>query len=149
MVNAISEYLVFLDVHADSKDDALKMIARFAFEKGRVNDESLYCQSLFDRENESSTGFTDGIAIPHGKSKAVIEASIILVRFKNGVDWESMDGEPTTLAIALAIPEEGAEIHMKMLSSIARSLMKEDFRKGLMTSNSEEEIINSLKSAIV
>jgi PTS system mannose-specific IIC component len=147
-MSIISEELVYLDVVAESKDEALKMIAKYAFENDRVTDEVAYYESLKAREEQSSTGFSDGIAIPHGKSSSVKEASVVLVRFSEGVDWDSMDGKPTTLAIGLAIPEDGANLHLKILSSIARNLMNEDFRNSLMDSKSKGDVIKALESAI-
>jgi fructose-specific phosphotransferase system IIA component len=147
-MSAVSENLVFLDVLASSKEEALKMIADFAFNEGVVKDSNSYFEALKAREFQSSTGFSDGIAIPHGKSSAVNHAAVIFVRFKEGIDWDSMDGKPTNIAIGLAIPEDGNNNHLKVLSSIARSLMKEEFKSALNNSETKAQVIEALNSAI-
>lgn len=148
MANAVSKDLIFLDVKAESKDDALRKIADFAFEQGRVESAELYYEALVAREGESSTGFTEGVAIPHGKSSTVKDASVLLVRFSEGIDWDSMDGKPTTLALALTIPEEGAAGHLQILSKIARSLMNEEFLNSLTKSTDKDELLATLENAI-
>lgn len=147
-MNILDEKLVFLDVEASSKDEALKMVAKCAFENGRVSSEEEFYKAVKEREDLTSTGFTDGIAIPHGKSSSVKNASVLFLRFKEGIDWDSMDGKPTNVAIALAIPDDGANLHLKILSSIARSLMDEEFKNALLAANEASEIVSVLENAI-
>lgn len=147
-MSIVNENLVFLDVEVQTKEDALQKIAEFAHKEGVVKDSQIYFEALKAREFQSSTGFSDGIAIPHGKSETVNNAAVIFVRFKDAIDWDSMDGKPTNIAIALAIPEDGNNTHLKVLSSIARSLMKEDFKNALNNSQSVKDVIEALNSAI-
>lgn len=147
-VNILDEKLVVLDAVASTKDDALRLIAKFAFDAGRVSDEQLFYESVKAREDLTSTGFTDGIAIPHGKSSTVIDPSVLFVRFKDGIDWDSMDGKPTNIAIALAIPDNGANLHLKILSSIARKLMDDEFKKALVNATTATEVVAVLENAI-
>src|SRR5699024_11947634 len=86
-----------------------------------------YLKGLKKREEEITTGFKDGIAIPHCKHKTVYRPSLILMKFSNPIEWESMDDLPVTLAFALAILNEKNQDHLKLLSSISRALIDEIF----------------------
>jgi PTS system fructose-specific IIA component len=102
-------------------------------------------QGLKDREKEGTTGFLDGFAIPHTKNATIQRPGIIVQMMENGVEWNSMDGQPVNIAIALLIPEsEAGTTHLNYLSKIAKMLMHEEIRKQLMDAQSEQEIFDIL-----
>ena len=98
-----------------------------------IKDEEAFYNGLHEREKEATTGFNDGIAIPHSKNKTVIAPGVFLIKFKNKIEWDSLDGQGITTAFALTIPEDGAENHLKVLSTIAKELLNDDFRNNITT----------------
>ena len=88
----------------------------------------------------------NGITIPHCKNDCVKEAAFTLVKLKNPVDWGSLDDEPVDYVIMLAAPESSDNVHLKMLSELAVSLMDDNFRESLKDAADVEQIINIFKS---
>lgn len=119
---------VFLDCAASTRDEALELAATKAAELGASTDATALLEGLKAREAEGSTGMMGGFAIPHCKSASVSEPCIVVLRFFEPVDWQTMDKAPVDCAIALFIPDGdlGTE-HLRILSKIAASLMHEDF----------------------
>lgn len=95
---------------------------------------------LLERERLGSTGIGDGVAIPHGKYPGIDQPLISFGRSREGLDFESMDGQPAHLFFLLVAPEHSANIHLKVLATIARILKNSGFRKALMEASSREEI---------
>ncbi|WP_275574544.1 PTS sugar transporter subunit IIA [Enterococcus crotali] len=92
----------------------------------------------------------DGFAIPHAKSSAIKEASILIVKMKNPIEWDSLDGKPTEVIIALLIPEqEAGTTHLKLLSKVARLLMKDDFKTQLKELESAAEIAEYVNQQLI
>ncbi|MGY3778404.1 PTS sugar transporter subunit IIA [Isobaculum melis] len=124
-------HIVF-DKEATSREAAFRKIAAAAFEKGFVASAEDYYQGLVAREQEATTGFKDGIAIPHCKNKTVFKPGVFLMKFEQPIEWNALDKKPIHAAFALTIPEEGATDHLKLLSLIARKLIDDDFRNGIL-----------------
>jgi nitrogen PTS system EIIA component len=101
---------------------------------------------LLERERLGSTGIGDGIAIPHGKSKALNELMIACARSREGVDFESMDGKPTHLFFVLVAPENTAGIHLKALAKISRLLKDSSFRQEFLAASGAEEMYELIAS---
>lgn len=135
---------IFFNETATTQEEAFKAIADIALKAGYVESSDLYYQGLKEREQEATTGFQDGIAIPHSKNKTVIKPGVFLIKFKNEIAWNALDGKPVQVAIALTIPNEGGETHLKILSKIARKLIDEDFRKTLKTSQDQEALYQAI-----
>ncbi|UZK64429.1 PTS sugar transporter subunit IIA [Mycoplasma mycoides subsp. capri] len=132
---------VFTDVIANSKKQAFEIIALKFYLLGFTTDKNKALKGLKKREKEGSTGFNDGIAIPHAKIKEITKPGVFVFKFKNGVEWDSIDNSLVTIAIALAIPENDSENdHLKILSSIARKLVDDDFRKDLNKANNVDQL---------
>lgn len=126
------------DVH--TKEEALQFIASFAEDAGIVKSAKAYHKGLKKREKEVTTGFKDGIAIPHCKHKTVQKPSLMIIKFSNAIDWESMDGKPVHITFALAIPEGKNQDHLKLLSTISRALIDEDFVQSVLNASTKEEL---------
>jgi len=103
-------------------------------------DKDALVQVLLERERLGSTGIGDGVAIPHGKSPGVNRPRIAFGRSRRGLDFESMDGEPTHLVFLLVAPENSAGIHLHALARIAKVLKNSAFRKGLMEAPGRQEL---------
>lgn len=140
----IDERLIRFDFDAASKDDAIHKIAALFYEAGKVTDKEQYTQGVLEREREFATGIGMQVAIPHCKNKVVKEASFSMIKLKHGIDWDAFDGKPVTFIIMLAAPDDSNNIHLTMLSSLARNLMDDDFRDGLLKSESIEDIKKTL-----
>lgn len=131
-----------------TKDEALNFIASFAESEGIVKSSKAYYKGLKKREKEVTTGFKDGIAIPHCKNKAVVKPALIFVKFANPIEWNSMDGKPVQITFALAIPEGKNQEHLRVLSTISRALIDDEFTKNVHNATSEAEIYQTIQEKI-
>lgn len=146
MAEMIDQRLISLNLDVTNKEDAIQKICRMMYDAGKVSDYDQYLNGVKNRETEFATGMGNGIAIPHCKNDCVKEAAFTLVRLKNPVDWGSLDDEPVDYVIMLAAPESSDNVHLKMLSELAVSLMDDNFRESLKDAADVEQIINIFKS---
>ena len=126
---------VVLNVEASSKKEVLSQLAQKAFELNRVDNAKTFFEQLCKREEEATTGFGNGIAIPHARHTCVKNAGIIVARLNQGVEWNSMDGEPVNTCICLIAPDDKNDFHLKMLSKLARKLIYTEFTDMLKNSD--------------
>lgn len=131
---------ILFDETSTTQEEAFETLAQFAYDLGFVADKVGYLQGLKEREKEATTGFKDHIAIPHCKSEVNKKPGLFLIKFKNDIAWNALDGKPIKVAFGLTIPEEGATEHLKLLSLIARKLIDEDFRQGILTKTDPSEL---------
>ncbi|MBL1225741.1 PTS sugar transporter subunit IIA [Enterococcus sp. BWR-S5] len=126
----ITENHIFLNQSYADKKDVFRFLADQAVVLGIAASAQPVYEALELRESEGTTGMMDGFAIPHAKSTAITEPSVMIVSFTSGVEWDSLDGQPIRYAIALFIPDgEAGTTHLQLLSKIARMLMKQDFKE--------------------
>ncbi len=147
---ALKKEYIHVGVNVASKNELLRLFASQAVENGIAEDVEDTYEGFIEREAECSTGFTDGFAIPHTRCESVKKTAILINRLVKGIDWPSMDDEPTDFAIALLVPggDQGADEHMKLLSHLSRLLVNPDFRKKLRSAVSAEELYEVLKDSI-
>lgn len=126
---------VILSLEASSQKEVLDQLAQKAFELSRVDNAETFFEQLCKREEEATTGFGNGIAIPHARHKCVKNAGIIIARLNQGVEWNSMDGEPVNTCICLIAPDDKNDFHLKMLSKLARKLIYPEFTEMLKSSD--------------
>ena len=121
---------VFCDQKVDDRDAALKFISDNAVAAGIADDADALLAAFLKREVEGTTGMVDGFAIPHAKTDAVKQASVMVLKAPEGVPgWDTMDEAPVTCAIALLVPEaEAGTSHLQILSKVAMALTDDDFR---------------------
>lgn len=131
-----------------TKDDALHFIGSFAESAGIVKSSKAYYKGMKKREKDVTTGFKDGIAIPHCKHKTVIKPSLMLVKFNHPIEWESMDDKPVHITFALAIPEGKNQEHLQVLSTISRSLIDEEFTKSILAASSKEDMYQLIQDKL-
>lgn len=134
-----------LELTSKTKDDVIKEMANILDEDGKLLDKDKYIKAVTDREKEFSTGIGMGIAIPHGKSSGVKEASLVFGRSSDGIDYKSMDDELAHIFFLIAVPEESSDEHLKILAQISRKLMHKQLRDSLMKASSPEEVIALLE----
>ncbi|AKX34298.1 PTS system, fructose-specific IIB component [Spiroplasma litorale] len=136
----IKNTLVFIDTDFNNKNDLLNFVSLQAFQKNIVKDSNLLFESFINREKEASTGFEDGFAIPHAKVKNITQPSVVIVKNKNGIEWDSLDGLPIKYIICLIIPDNANEDHLNLLSSIATKLLKKEFKNDFINAKSTNEL---------
>ncbi|SKA87766.1 PTS system D-fructose-specific IIA component (F1P-forming), Frc family [Clostridium sp. USBA 49] len=138
-----SKERVNFDLKASNKDEVLNELIDILVADGKVTDKEKFKDAVLKREEEFSTGIGMGIAIPHGKSSAVKEASIVFGRSNKGIDYDSMDGKPAHLFFLIAVPEESSDLHLRALSEISRKLMHNDVREQLFKAETFEDFIKA------
>jgi nitrogen PTS system EIIA component len=128
----LAQDLVLPDLAGRSKTDVLIELATAVARQHPELDRERLVQALEDRERLNSTALGDGVAIPHGKLSGIKRVFAAFARSKQGVDFHSLDGEPTHLFFLLVAPEDSAGAHLKALARISRLLKDENFRARLM-----------------
>ena len=118
---------VVLELEGTTQKEILHQLALKAYELNRVDNAETFYVQLCLREKEATTGFGNGIAIPHARHKCVKQAGIIIARCQNKIEWNSMDGNPVQTCICLIAPDDKNDFHLAMLSKLARKLIYEDF----------------------
>jgi fructose-specific phosphotransferase system IIA component len=147
MNNIINKQLISLELEGSSKEDVIRGLSHLIDQEGRLENLEEYIQEVLHREGLSTTGVGFGIAIPHGKCKAVKHPAIALGRLKNAIDWASLDGSAVHTIFLLAVPEDAASnIHLKILASLSRKLMNEEFREQLFTTTCKESLMELLEN---
>lgn len=136
-----SKERVKFNLSANTKDEVISELIDVLIKDGKIVNKDKFKEAVFKREEEFSTGIGMGIAIPHGKSSAVKEASIAFGRSDKGVDYESMDGEPAHLFFLIAVPNESNDLHLRALSEISRKLMHTEVREQLMNAQNFEDFV--------
>ena len=142
---------VFVAENFASRDEALSFVSNQAVKAGLADDADAVMNAFLAREAEGTTGMMEGFAIPHAKSDAITEAAVIVVKDESGVTgWDTMDGAPVNVAIALLIPgAQAGTTHLKILSKVAEALMDEDFRATVKGSTDAIEIVKTINARLV
>lgn len=142
---------VFVAEDFTSRDEALSFVSNQAVKAGIASDADAVMKAFLAREAEGTTGMMEGFAIPHAKSDAITEAAVIVVKDESGVTgWDTMDGAPVNVAIALLIPgAQAGTTHLKILSKVAEALMDEDFRATVKGSADAAEIAKTINDRLV
>lgn len=128
IVELLTAKTILLDVEATNKQDVLEELINQLDKAGKLNDSQSFMQDILAREMQSTTGIGDGIAIPHAKSAAVKSPAIAFGRSKEGLDYESLDGQPAHLFFMIAATDGANDAHLEALSRLATFLMDEKFR---------------------
>ncbi|MGL4769044.1 MAG: fructose-specific PTS transporter subunit EIIC [Mycoplasmoidaceae bacterium] len=140
---------IFLDINISSRNALFEFISKKSVDLGIVDKENSQklVEALLRREQETSTGFENGFAIPHARIAEIKKTSVLYVRLKNGIDWKSLDNKPTKYVIFLLVTEKNASNqHMELLSNIAVGLLNKDFTSIIESSNDVDKIANSFEN---
>ena len=138
---------ILLNASPKSKNEALDQIVDLMVKSEKINDKEAYRKQVYAREEESTTGIGEGIAIPHGKCDAVTKPGLAAMVVKDGVDFDSLDGEPVTLMFLIAAPNTEDNIHLDVLSKLSVLLMDENFTSGLRNAKTVEEFLSVIDRA--
>ena len=138
---------ISLDAAPADKKTTLDMAVELMAKSGKLADVEQYRAQVYAREEESTTGIGEGIAIPHGKCDAVKAPGLAAMVIKNGVDYDSLDGEPVTLLFLIAAPNTKDNVHLDVLSKLSVMLMDENFTKSLRDAKSVDEFLQIIDAA--
>lgn len=130
-----------------SKSEALDMLVDLMYDSGKINDKEAYRKQVYAREEESTTGIGMGLAIPHGKCDAVDAPGLAAMVVKDGVDFDSLDGEPANLLFLIAAPNTEDNVHLSVLSKLSVMLLNEQFSENLKNATSVEEFLEIIDQA--
>ena len=142
IVDLLHEQGIDLNFNPKNKAEAIDMLIDLMDKTGNLNDKQGYKEAILAREDLSTTGIGDGIAIPHGKTKAVKNPSLAAAVSKEGVDYDALDGMPSHLFFMIAAPEGENEVHLEVLARLSTILMDEEFRKTLINAKDKKEFLN-------
>ncbi len=138
---------ISLDAQPKNKKETLDMAVALMVKSGKINDEEAYRGQVYAREEESTTGVGEGIAIPHGKGECVDKPGLAAMVIRNGVDFDSVDGEPVTLLFLIAAPNTKDNVHLDVLSKLSMMLMDEEFAVNLRKAETPEEFLEIIDKA--
>lgn len=138
----LSKEFIKMNLVGKTKDEILQEMVDILDKGGVLNNKEEYLKVVREREATSSTGLEEGIAIPHGKTKAVKKAAIAFGKSQEGVDFNSLDGEKSRLFFMIAAPEGTTDAHIEMLSKITNKLLDDNFKNRLEKAKTAEEVIS-------
>jgi len=145
IVDILHADCIIPELHSQNKEEVLEELTTALLKyKGNLNKEALV-EVLLERERLGSTGIGDGIAIPFGKIRDLDELILLFGRSARGVEFDSMDGQPTHLFFLLMAPENSTGIHLRALAKITRLLTSAHFSQRLMESGTREEIFRVIQ----
>lgn len=130
-----------------TKSEALDQIIDLMVKSGKINDREAYRAQVYEREEESTTGIGEGIAIPHGKCDAVTKPGLAAMVIKDGVEFDSLDGQPVSLMFLIAAPNTKDNVHLDVLSKLSVLLMDEGFADDLRNARSVEDFLSIVDQA--
>lgn len=137
---------IILQINSKTKEEVYKELAQLHLKTGAISNIDGYLSEIMKREEISSTALENGICVPHAKSKYVNKPSIVFGRALEGVDCNSMDGEPSTLFFMIAMPLDANNEHVEALSKLTTMLLNEEFIKKLLSLTTEKDVIKLINS---
>ncbi|WP_374717515.1 fructose-specific PTS transporter subunit EIIC [Neobacillus sp.] len=141
----LSINMIQLHLEGNQKIEVVDQLVDLLYQAGKVTNRDEFKAAILKREEQSTTGIGDGIAIPHAKTKAVKEAAIAFGKSISGVDYQSLDGKPAHLFFMIAAPEGANNTHLEALARLSGLLMKAEVRYELLKATSPNEIIDTIK----
>ena len=147
ITDLLSEKTISIGVKASSKEDVIKQAVALIAESGVIKDVEVYQKGVFKREEESTTGIGEGIAIPHCKSDVVAKPALAAMVIPDGVEYEALDGEPVQLLFLIAAPNSEDNVHLDVLARLSEMLMDEDFKNKLIAAKGVKEFMKVIDDA--
>ncbi|MGX6592291.1 PTS fructose transporter subunit IIABC [Cetobacterium ceti] len=142
--NMLSKECINLNLKATTKSEVIDELIDILFKANKLNDKKEFKKVILAREAQSSTGLEEGIAIPHGKTSAVKIPSIAFGLSKGGIDYDSLDGEPSKLFFMIAAPANANDTHIETLSQLTTLLLDDEVREKLLNCKNSEDVFNIL-----
>ncbi|MBX0299069.1 fructose PTS transporter subunit IIA [Cryobacterium sp. 1639] len=149
VLDYIDERTIALDIDETDRDSVIRRLATMMATTGIVLDVDAVVQAALDREEISTTGIGEGIAIPHAATPSCTAPLLGFARSRSGVDWNSLDGAPATLIFMIAVPETGVGTeHLKVLAHLSRSLMTPSFRDEIERAPTAADVLAALAASV-
>lgn len=143
--NIMNEKCISFDISLKTKEEVFDYMINQLYEYGAIKSKEKFLNAVLYRESLSETGLSEGIAIPHGKDDSVIKEAIGYVRLKEAIEWESLDDKPVKHIFLLAIPnKEGDDIRIRMMSQLARSLLKNEVIERINNAKVADDLLKIL-----
>lgn len=145
-----NESTILLGVVVASKEEVFEVIANYAYDLGFVANAAETCEAFIEREAEYSTGLQDGFAIPHAKAKTVLKPTVLFIRLKQEIEWETFDDSTVKNVFALMVPKEDeGTAHLEMLSRLATALLEETFIQQIQRSEDKTQLVELIKKEMI
>ena len=138
----LTKKTILLSIEGNQKETTIDQLVNILYRAGKISSKSEYKAAILKREEQSTTGIGEGIAIPHAKVAAVKEAAIAFGKSVTGVDYESLDGQPAHLFFMIAAPEGANNTHLEALARLSGMLMNEEVRKELLNATTADEVLS-------
>lgn len=135
---------ICLELKGKTKAEVIDEMVDILYSAGKLNDKEEYKKAILKREAESSTGLEEGIAVPHAKTSAVKIPSIAFGLSKDGVDYNSLDGEPSKIFFMIAAPANAADTHIEVLSKLTTMLLEDEVREKLLNAKTQQDVLDTL-----
>ena len=147
ITDLLNEKSILLGAAVSSKQETIDQVVSLMEKNGNVQDLAAYKQAVLAREEQSSTGVGEGIAIPHAKTAAITAPGLAAMTVPAGVDYDSLDGAAVNLVFLTAAPESGENAHLEILSRLSTMLMDENFRQDLLSAKDGQEFLQIIDRA--
>ena len=144
----LSQDSIELNGKAQGKSDVIKQMVALMVKQGNIQDREAYEKGVFAREEESTTGIGDGIAIPHCKSDAVKKPGLAAMVLPDGVEYDALDGQPVHIIFLIAAPNTEDNVHLEVLARLSELLMDPDFVTSLENAKSKDEFLSIIDKEI-
>lgn len=141
ITDLLNKNSISINPKINSKEEAINILVKLMNDSGKLKDKNEYKKAVLERESLSTTGIGDGIAIPHAKSSAVKEAGLSAMVVTEGVDYDSLDGEPAKIFFMIAAPEGENNLHLDVLARLSTMLIDTNFQNVLLNAKSSEEFL--------
>lgn len=142
ITDLINESSITLNLKGMKRNEIISELCELHYKNKNINNLEGYMKDILKRESQSSTGLEEGIAIPHAKSKYVTNPSLVLGVSKDGIDFDSLDGEPSNLFFMIAAPENASDSHIETLSKLTTFLIDDDFREAILNAKTPKQVIS-------
>ena len=139
--DVLNKNVMLFDLQATDKEGVINEMVQSLLDNGVVTDFETFKTGIMNREAQTSTGLGDGIAMPHSKNEAVKEATVLFAKSNKGVDYASLDGQPTDLFFMIAAPEGANDTHLAALAELSKYLMKPGFADKLRQASTPDQVI--------
>ena len=147
IIDLLAEDCMIMDLKAQDKAGAIKEMVKKLAASGRINDEAVFEAGIIAREEQTSTGLGDGLAMPHAKNEAVVRPTVLFARSQSGVDYDALDGQPTYLFFMIAAPAGANDTHLQALASLSRLLLNPSLIASLKEATEAKEVVQLFDQA--
>lgn len=145
LLDLVSEKIVKIPMESKDKPDVLRELIQILADVGEIDDFNAVLKAVQEREDKQSTGLERGIAVPHGKTAAISTMKLVIGIAPQGIDFDSLDGKPSTLFFLLLAPPNQSGPHVQALAEIAKLARSQAFCEALIHAENAREVVNLLK----